>query len=232
MKQMKKTIRAAARLSVAGAFVALGGILSTVTAHAVTPGDIVLGDITVMRLRTASGGVTAEQRASLVQERVNQFLAVPNLKAKDVHIVKSAYGPTIYVRKIKIITVDPGTALDEGVKPDELAKTWAHRLMGIIDQVDIRAPKTPAAPAPGAVTPPPVAPATPPDPNPATPAPATPPTAPATTPTPAAPPTTPTPAAKPDVPATPPPASVPAPAAPAPAGAAGAHETSGTGRTS
>ena len=115
---------------------------------AVTPGDIVLGDITVMRLRTASGGVSAEQRASMVQERVNEFLAIPGLKAHDVRVVPTHYGPTIYVRKIKIITVDPETAKDQNVTPIVLAKTWAHRLMGVIDQVNIRVPGGPPASTP------------------------------------------------------------------------------------
>ncbi len=201
-----------------GVLSAIGFMARTTPAHAVAEGEIVLGDITVMRIRTAAGNVTAAQRASMVQERINEVLAVPGLKANDVHIVKTAYGPTLYVRKIKLITIDPDTAKDQSMTQDELAKTWAHRLMGVIAQVDIRVPggpgdpvTTPPATTPGIPAAPgtpatPANPATPPVANPATPAAPATPEKPATPPAPA--PTTP-------APATPTP-TTPAPATPAP----------------
>ena len=146
-KHRRKAATARGAVSSVAVGLALG--VPAIQSLAVTPGDIVLGDITVMRLRTASGGVSAEQRASMVQERVNKFLAIPGLKAHDVRVVPTHYGPTIYVRKIKIITVDPETAKDQNVTPIVLAKTWAHRLMGVIDQVDIRVPGGPPAATPG-----------------------------------------------------------------------------------
>ena len=110
--------------------VAILGVLSVSPALAVPPGDIVLGDITVMRIRTDSGGVSAEQRASKVQERINKILAIPNLTAKDVTIVESKYGPTLYIHKVKIITVDPDTAKDQGTTPELLAKNVGASLDG------------------------------------------------------------------------------------------------------
>ena len=190
----------------AAVFALLGlSAVTAVTAHAIPPGDIVLGDITVMRLRVPSNGLTAEERASKVQERVNLILAIPNLIANDVKVVqKPPYGPTLYVKNIKLITIDKADAKAAGMSVDELAKSWAHRLMGVISQVNIRLPE---APKPGSTPPPPV---TPPDPtvptNPAVPV-TTPPTTPApATPAPVTPPATP--------PVETPPAAPPAPTAP------------------
>jgi peptidylprolyl isomerase len=140
------------------------GVTLTLTAPpgaAVPPGEIVLGDIVVMRLRVGSGKYNPEQRAGIVQERVNQFLAMHDIKAKDVRVEKLPEGPTIFVRKIKLITVTKEDAEAAGTTPILLAKNWAHRLMGIIDQVNIRlpggAPPKPADPT----TPPPTDPANP-----------------------------------------------------------------------
>lgn len=145
---------------------ALGaGMTLTVAAPlgaAVPPGEITLGDIVVMRLRVGAGKYTPEQRAGVVQERVNEFLAMHDVKAKDVRVEKLSEGPTIFVRKIKLVTVTKEDAQAAGTTPLELAKNWAHRLMGIIDQVNIRLPggPPPAKPA-DPTTPPPTDPAKP-----------------------------------------------------------------------
>lgn len=120
------------------------------TVYAVPPGEIVLGDVVVIRLRNGSGKLDLTQRTNLVQERVNQILAIHDVTAKDVRVEKSPYGPTVFVRDIKLITVDEETAKAAGSTADSLARQWAHRLMGVIAQVNIKlpgaAPTQPPAP--------------------------------------------------------------------------------------
>ncbi len=169
----------------------------TPTARAVPPGEIVLGDIVIFRFRTPSGKLSPVQRADAVQDRLTQILAIHDLTTKDVSVKETKYGPTIYVRGTKLVTVDEETAKAGGMAPLALAKTWAHRLAGVLTQVNVRLPG--GAPKPPVVTPPvtppvetpPVTPPveTPPVTPPVVPPPVTPP--PATVP--AAPPVTPTP---------------------------------------
>ena len=135
-------------------------LASTATmAVAVPPGEIVLGDIVVIRLRNGSGKLDLTQRTHLVQERINQILSMHDVTAKEVRVEKLPDGPTIYVRDVKLVTVDKATADAAGATPESLAKQWAHRLMGVLEQVNIRlpavapppaVPSDPAAPAPPA----------------------------------------------------------------------------------
>lgn len=159
-------------------------------ALATPPGEIVLGDVTVMRLRVGSGNLDLQKRGDLVQDRINQILAIKDVTAKDVRVVQEKAGPTIYVRKIKLITIDKPTADAASTDPMTLAKMWAHRLAGIVDQVNVMIPASripkPTAPAATADTPPATPPATTPATPPAETPPATPPAA-----TPPAQPTTP-----------------------------------------
>ena len=129
-------------------------------AVAAPPGEIVLGSITVFRLRVGNGKLTLEQRGDQVQDRLTQILAIPNLREKDVSVQPTKYGPTIYVHGIKLLTVDEATAKASNLEPLPLAKMWAHRLAGILPQVNIRLPAgtpatSPAAPGPAVAPTPP-----------------------------------------------------------------------------
>lgn len=171
-----KTLRVSRHIAATAvpAALLLGAVIAP-SVRAVPPGDITLGDIVVMRIRIGSGGLEPQKRADLIQERINEILAITDVKPKDVRIEQLKQGPTIYVRKIKLITVtkEDAAAAGVGVTPLQLAKTWAHRLAGIVDQVNVRLPSGPATPAPGTKTP--TTPTTPPvTPDPAAPAPATP----------------------------------------------------------
>lgn len=202
MKRIAKRAYAASSAALVAASFGLGYFARP--AYAVAPGEIVLGDIVVMRLRVGSGKLGLQERGDLVQERINKILAIKDVTAKDVRVAEEKAGPTIYVRKIKLITIDQPTADAAQMTPLSLAKNWAHRLAGIVDQVNVMIPASripKPEPKPEPVTPTEAPPTTPPATQPAQPA------------TPATPPATPT-----TPPATTPPAPAPAtpPAAPAP----------------
>ena len=125
-------------------------------ASAYPPGEVVLGDIVVMRLRVGSGKLDLQQRGDLVQERINKVLAIKDVTAKDVRVEDNKYGPTIFVRDIKLLTIDKPTAEAGQMTPLALAKAWAHRLAGIVDQVNVAIPASRIPkpdPAPPAETP-------------------------------------------------------------------------------
>jgi peptidylprolyl isomerase len=123
-----------------------------------------------------------------VQDRLTQILAIHDLTTKDVSVKETKYGPTVYVRDIKLVTVDKETAEAGGMTPLALAKSWAHRLAGVLTQVNVRLPS--GAPKPPVSTP--IPDAAPPAETPVTP-PVTPPVVPPPTPAPAPQPAPPTP---------------------------------------
>lgn len=158
-------------------------------AKAIPPGEIILGDIVIFRFRTPSGKLSPVQRADAVQDRLSQILAITDLTTKDVSVKDTKYGPTIYVRGTKLVTIDKDTAASANVTPLELAKTWAHRLAGVLTQVNVRLPTPIPTPTPPAVPVDPTVPAVPATPPPAaTPVPQPAPAAPATPAKPATPP--------------------------------------------
>ena len=167
-------------------FPAAIGLLCVAAApsRAIPPGDVVLGNEVLFRLRVPAGGLSVQQRGDLLQERLNIVLAITDLHENDVTVLPTRYGPTIYVRGQKLLTVDKATADASGMKPAPLARLWARKLAAVLPEVNVRLPggpapaPKPAAPAGETPTPAP-APAT----SPATPA--TPAAAPATPPAPA-----------------------------------------------
>ena len=160
----------ASSAALSAAALATLGLFSARPALAYPPGEIGLGDIVVMRLRVGSGKLDLQQRGDLVQERINKILAIKDVTAKDVRVEENKYGPTIYVRDIKLLTIDKPTAEAGQMTPLALAKAWAHRLAGIVDQVNVaipasRIPKSkPAAPPTETPEVPPATPETPPTP--------------------------------------------------------------------
>src|SRR5688500_164671 len=97
------------------------------SAHAVPPGEIVVAGEVVMRLRVGSGRYSLEERGALVQQRLVEMLSINDLNTNDVAVRASKFGPTIYVRGQKLITIDPPTAEAAGLTPDALARVWSQR---------------------------------------------------------------------------------------------------------
>lgn len=107
-----------------------------------TPADVSIGGQVVMRLRSNAGGLSPEERAESIEDRLTRLVAVPDLKPADV-VVYSPIGksPVIYVLGRKLITVDIATAKAAGGgKPIDVAVTWAKRLQQVLPRVDIRLP--------------------------------------------------------------------------------------------
>jgi hypothetical protein len=151
-------------------------VAATAGAAAGGPGEVILGNEIVFRLRVPAGGLTLQQRGDLLQERLNEVLAITDLNENDVTVLPTRYGPTIYVRGKKLLTVDNATAEASGMKPAPLARAWARRLAAVLPEVNVRLPGGGPAPAKPTATPvAPAAPATAPAAEPSSPEPAPPP---------------------------------------------------------
>ena len=141
-------------------------------AGAIGPGEVVLGNEIVFRLRVPAGGLTLQQRGDLLQERLNEVLAITDLTENDVTVLPTRCGPTIYVRGKKLLTVDTETAKASGMKPAPLARLWARRLAAVLPEVNVRLPGGPPprrSPLDPPLTPPSIPPAAPPSEPPAAP---------------------------------------------------------------
>ena len=122
---------------------ALLGLMGT--ASAAQSGDISLAGQVVMRLRVGAGGLSLDERTALVQQRLIDLLSVTDLSGSDVGVRPTRYGPTIYVRGRKFLTVDKETASASGTTPDLLAASWSKRLAQVLPSVNVRLGSTSAA---------------------------------------------------------------------------------------
>ena len=123
------------------------------------PADLNLGGYPVLRLRGTAGGLTPDQRISVILGRITPLLGNPVILPSDVVVYlppeKSRYNryPVIYALGRRIITVDPATvkAAGGGKTPIQVATVWAKRLQQVLPRVNWRPsnapePKIPANP--------------------------------------------------------------------------------------
>ncbi|MDQ2800251.1 MAG: hypothetical protein M3Y13_11490, partial [Armatimonadota bacterium] len=123
------------------------------------PADLNLGGYPVLRLRGTAGGMTPDQRVSVILSRITPLLGNPVILPSDVVVYlppeKSRYNryPVIYVLGRRIVTVDPATvkAAGGGKTPLQTATVWAKRLQQVLPRVNWRPsnvpePKIPADP--------------------------------------------------------------------------------------
>jgi hypothetical protein len=98
-------------------------------AYYATPGDVVVGNEVVMRIRDAAGGYSVEERTKSINERLVEILsyAPVNDVSVSVHLVKGNY--VISVGKYQLITVDKNMADANKSTPEKLAESWKKNLL-------------------------------------------------------------------------------------------------------
>lgn len=117
--------------------------LPPVTIDRTVPTDLVpeltIAGKTVMRLRATAGGLTPEERATSLRQRLGPILTLPNLSASDVTIRQERPGQTasIYVRDRLLITVDRNLAKANATSVEGLAMQWARSLQETLPQINI-----------------------------------------------------------------------------------------------
>lgn len=97
------------------------------TAASAGAGDVVVGGMPVIRVRTAAGGMSAEARADIVERRITNVLsqsrAVPPV---TVRVVDGE--PTVFAGDMLVITADAHHARLNGTSRHALAEVWAEHL--------------------------------------------------------------------------------------------------------
>jgi hypothetical protein len=98
------------------------------------PGDVIIGDEVVLRIRFPAGGYTVEQRADAVTQRINNVLGSRPFSPEDVRVAQQNGEWVVMIGNELIITADGDTAKYNHSTPEELANTWAANLRRAIPQ--------------------------------------------------------------------------------------------------
>ncbi len=111
---------------------------------AAAAGDVVVGGVLILRIRTAAGGVDASQRAVIVEQRITDALTKSPSTAATVLVQRVGGQPVIFVNGVMIVTVDANHARLNGTTPFLLAEIWARQLMEALPKA-IPVPQQPGA---------------------------------------------------------------------------------------
>lgn len=118
------------KLTVVG-IVAGSIVLSLAGAVLADTGDISVGGVWVCRITKGAGGLTAEQRAALINRRITEVISLPGIRRGPiaVEIRPAGQSAAIVVAGMTVFTVMPADAEGTNVTTVELARQWARRLI-------------------------------------------------------------------------------------------------------
>lgn len=101
--------------------------------------ELVIAGHVVMRLRTRAGGLTPQERAYSLRQRLGPILTLPDLSADDIKVSQNRPGQTasLYVRGRLLMTVDRNLAEANNTSVEGLAEQWARNLQATLPRVNI-----------------------------------------------------------------------------------------------
>ena len=116
---------------------ALGTVLAlmggAVTAQAPSNANAVfVGGTPIMRVRVASAGYSPEQRATAIQERLNEILAHGPIRPADVTVAPLGAEAVVRVQGRLLFTADAATAKFNQATPMALANQWAQHVRTVL----------------------------------------------------------------------------------------------------
>jgi hypothetical protein len=119
---------------------------ATVPAAGAAPAYLTLGGYNILCLRGTAGGMTPDQRVSVITSRLTPLLGNPVIKPSDVAVyippAKSRYNryPVVYALGRRIVTADPATVKASGLNdtPLEAATLWAKKLQQVLPRINWR----------------------------------------------------------------------------------------------
>ncbi|MCC6446866.1 MAG: hypothetical protein IT210_25870 [Armatimonadetes bacterium] len=116
-------------LGIAGA----AGLFAGMPAKA-ADGDVSLGGEVILRIRFPSGGLTVQQRADKVTERLVNIIGDPTITAQDIYAKKVGLQYALFVRKQLIVTADLQAASANGTTSEKLAMNWLKTLKRVVPE--------------------------------------------------------------------------------------------------
>ncbi|MDI6828048.1 MAG: hypothetical protein QME62_06150 [Armatimonadota bacterium] len=106
--------------------------LATVAFAVGQPGDVIIGQEVVLRIRFPAGGYSVEERAEIVTQRINELLGSHPFEASDVKVAVCNKEYAVFIGGNLIITADKETAKFNKTTPEKLANIWAENLRRVI----------------------------------------------------------------------------------------------------
>ncbi len=97
-----------------------------------TANAVFIGGTTIMRVRVAAAGYSAEQRASAIQERLNRILAQGPILPSDITVSPLGAEAVVRVKDRLLFTADMATARYNQATPLALANQWADHLRAVL----------------------------------------------------------------------------------------------------
>lgn len=125
---------------VAAVLVAAVAVVLLPCAFAAEKGEVMMGGFLLMRIRCGTAQMTAEQRADVIQARVNDLLVLGGIDLASVKVERQWNDAVLYAGGKVLVTVDKCLAEANRTTPTRLAEVWAKRFRQIYPQV---VPKTP-----------------------------------------------------------------------------------------
>ncbi|HEV8338955.1 MAG TPA: hypothetical protein VGR25_04775 [bacterium] len=108
--------------------IALALVVGLAHPAAAAMGDVVVGGMLILRVRAEAGGMSIEQRAVLVEQRITNALSRGRPSVETITIRTVNAQPGIFVGDILIITVDANHARLNGTTQQALAEIWLRNL--------------------------------------------------------------------------------------------------------
>jgi hypothetical protein len=119
--------------------VAIMALLVCSTVWAQDNRQVWLGNSLLLRVRTAAGGYTIEQRVEAIQRRANALLE-KGMSIPKVAVRKSGASANIYAGNTLFMTVTPADGRTNGTTSMKLANIWAGRLRDILPRITMDKP--------------------------------------------------------------------------------------------
>jgi hypothetical protein len=93
---------------------------------------VFLGGTAIFRVRVSGGGLSPEQRASRIQNRLNDILGSGPVSPNDITVSPIGGEAAVYVKGKLMFTADTATARYNQSTPMALANTWADHLRKVL----------------------------------------------------------------------------------------------------
>ena len=133
MKKIKGTMLLTASVLL-GSFLALPAI-----ADDPRDGIVAVGGEQILTIRFPASGMTIKQRADAVTERLQDILADPNLKPKDITAVPvSKTTAKVMVKNRLLVTVTQDAAKFNGMTPIGLAQKWVDNIRHVLPKINVK----------------------------------------------------------------------------------------------
>lgn len=95
-------------------------------------GDVIVGQEVVLRIRFPAGGLSVQERADAVTQRINNLLGSQPFNPDDVKVAVRNKEYVVLIGDNVIITADKATAEFNKATPEQLANMWAANLRRVI----------------------------------------------------------------------------------------------------